>query len=110
MALVPEVAIGMFVGRSERLQILRTSEAEFGGNATPPGRTPLRRQWLFLEIESQIALRLQRAPDVDAGKMAIEASEGDVTGGMIGAEPAQGHMQCNATPLHCPVEITWPKP
>src|SRR5258708_13104621 len=61
IALVLPVAAGRLVGDLNRLQVLGALEAELGGDAKPQRCAPLRHQPLFLEIERQNALRLQRA-------------------------------------------------
>src|ERR1700761_1058139 len=78
IALVLPVTAGILVGDLNRLQVLGALEAELGGDAKPYRRAPLRHERLFLEIERQDGLRLQRARHVDAGRIAIEAFEIDV--------------------------------
>src|SRR5260370_19596746 len=99
IALVLPVAAGILVGDLNRLQVLGVLEAELGGDAKPQRRAPLRRQRLFLEIERQNGLRLQRARHVDAGRIAIEAFEIDVAGRKVGADAAQKRAQRHAAPL-----------
>src|SRR6202140_671201 len=99
IALVLPEAAGILVGDLNPLQVLGALEAELGGDAKPQWCAPLRRQRLFLEIERQNGLRLQRAGHVDAGRIAIEAFEIDVAGRKVGADAAQKRAQRHAAPL-----------
>src|SRR5580692_12092468 len=99
IALVLPVAAGILVGDLDRLQVLGVLEAELGGDAKPQRCAPLRRQRLFLEIERQNGLRLQRAGHVDAGRITIVAFEIDVAGRKVGADVAQKRAQRYAAPL-----------
>src|SRR5258707_15057045 len=99
IALGLPVAAGILVGDLNRLQVLGVLEAELGGDAKPQRCAPLRRQRLFLEIERQNGLRLQRAGHVDAGRIAIEAFEIDVAGRKVGADAAEKRAQRHAAPL-----------
>src|ERR1700722_16045333 len=99
IALVLPVAAGILVGDLNRLQVLGALEAELGGKAKPQRCAPLRRQRLFLEIERQNSLRLQRAGHVDAGRITIEAFEIDVAGRKVGADAPQKRSQRHAAPL-----------
>src|SRR5215203_3410371 len=98
VALILPVAAGIVVLHVDRGDVLRILEAELGRDAALHREAVLARQYLVVEPERELGLRMQRARHVDGVGIALGTLKPDIFGAGVGAEPLEEFAQTHALP------------